>query len=124
MAVRGLVDLFAPDPAAEVLDVLEGVPGFVRERALVTATGGKMTRPCGEGWARLDLPRHATAVQAVYDPIVDVQPLKGLITVLVWYATEGHINGRNGGIVISQADRDELERVRGAYARVTTGTGS
>src|SRR5439155_16264608 len=47
-----------------------------------------------------------------------------LITVLVWYATEGHINGRNGGIVITQADRDELERVRAAYARITTGKGS
>ena len=37
-----------------------------------------------EGWARLDLPRHATAIQAVYDPIVDVEPLKDLLTVLVW----------------------------------------
>src|SRR5207302_584714 len=47
-----------------------------------------------------------------------------LITVLVWYATEGHVNGRNGGIVISQANRDELERVRAAYARITTAKGS
>ncbi len=43
---------------------------------------------------------------------------------LVWFATEGHVNGRNGGVVITQADRDELERVRAAYARITTGTGS
>ena len=49
---------------------------------------------------------------------------KDLITVLVWYATEGHVNGRNGGIVITQANRDELERVRAAYARITTGKGS
>src|SRR5207253_6906455 len=47
-----------------------------------------------------------------------------LITVLVWYATEGHINGRNGGIVISQANPDELERVRAAYGRITTAKGS
>jgi serine protein kinase len=124
MAVRGLADAFAPAPGVEVIDVLEGVAGFVRDRVRVTAAGGVMTRPCREGWARLDLPRHATAIQAVYDPIVDVQPLMDLITVLIWYATEGHVNGRNGGVVISQANRDELERVRAAYARITTGKGS
>ena len=70
------------------------------------------------------LPRHATQVRAVYDPLVDVEPLKDLITVLVWYATEGHLNARNGGLVITQANRDELERVRAAYARITTGKGS
>ena len=124
MAVRGLADAFAPAPGVEVIDVLEGIAGFVRDRVRVTAAGGVMTRPCREGWARLDLPRHATAVRAVYDPIVDIEPLKDLITVLVWYATEGHVNGRNGGMVISQANRDELERVRAAYARITTGKGS
>src|SRR5262249_17814823 len=54
----------------------------------------------------------------------DVQPLKDLLTLLVWYATEGHVNGSSGGIVIGQANRDELERVRGAYTRITTGKGS
>jgi serine protein kinase len=124
MALRRFDEAFAPAGVPEVLDVLEGVAGFVRDQVCVTAAGGKMTRPCPEGWARLDLPRHATAVRAVYDPIVDVEPLKDLITVLVWYATEGHINGRNGGLVISQANPDELERVRAAYARITTGKGS
>ncbi len=123
MAVRGLAEQFAGD-AFETVDVIEGAAGFVRAEACVTAAGGKMTKPCREGWARLDLPRHATAVQAVYDPIVEVQPLQDLITVLVWYATEGHVNGRNGGVVISQANRDELERVRAAYARISTGNGS
>ncbi len=123
MAVRGLGNLFAPD-GVETIDVLEDVPGFVRHVVRVTAAGGPMTKPCVEGWARLDLPRHATAVQAIYDPIIDVQPLKDLITVLVWYATEGHVNARNGGIVITQANRDELERVRQAYAHITTGKGS
>src|SRR5262249_39424635 len=80
--------------------------------------------PCRAGWARLDRPRPATAVRALYDPIVDESPLKDLITVLVWYATEGHVNGRNGGVVITQADPAELERVRAAYARITTGRGS
>ena len=121
MAVRALDAMFA-DPLATV-DILEGIPGFVREEAAVTATGGPMTKPCPAGWARLDLPRHATAVRAVYDPIVDVEPMKDLITVLVWYLTEGHVNGTKG-IVISQANRDELERVRQAYARITTGGGS
>ncbi len=122
LAVRQLGDAFVPDRAAEVLDVVEGIEGFVREEARVTAAGSKLTRPCPEGWARLDLPRHATAVRAVYDPICDVEPLKDLITVLIWYATEGHVNGRKG-IVISQANRQELERVAAAYARITTAQG-
>src|SRR5439155_23107685 len=111
------------DPLSGV-DVVEGVEGFVRDTACVRAAGGVMTRPCREGWARLDLPRHATEVRAIYDPVCEVEPLKDLITVLVWYATEGHVNGRNGGIVISQANRDGLERVRGAYSSITTGKGS
>jgi serine protein kinase len=73
---------------------------------------------------RLDLPRHATALRAVYDPTHDKDALKDLLTVLVWYATEGHVNGTNGGVVISQANPDELERVRAAYARICTATGS
>ena len=124
MAVRKLGGSFVAERPTDAIDVLEGVAGFVRDAVAVTAVGGRMTRPCEPGWARLDLPRHSTAVRAVYDPIVDVQPLKDLITVLVWYATEGHVNGRNGGIVITQADPAELERVRAAYARVTTGRGS
>jgi serine protein kinase len=124
MAVRGLSELFGPQGYVETIDILEGVEGFVRETVKVTASGGRMTRPCEPGWARLDLPRHATAIRALYDPIVDSEPLKDLITVLVWYATEGHQNGRNGGIVITQSNRDELERVRAAYSRITSGTGS
>ena len=124
MALRHLPEMFAPACGLEAINALEGIAGFVRDEVRVTASGGKMTRPCREGWASLDLPRHATAVQAVYDPLCDVQPLEDLITVLVWYATEGHVNGRNGGIVITQANRDELERVRAACARITTGKGS
>lgn len=125
MAMRGLAEEFAPAATAfEVIDLVEGVPGLVREEAAVTARGGVMTKPCREGWARLDLPRHATAIRAVYDPLVDVEPLKDLLTVLVWYATEGHVNGRNGGVVISQADRSELERVQAAYQRISTAKGS
>jgi serine protein kinase len=56
--------------------------------------------------------------------VTDEDALKDLITVLVWYATEGHGNARNGGIVITQADRAELERVQAAYANVTTARGS
>jgi serine protein kinase len=106
------------------VDVVEAIPGFVREEARAVAGGGVMTRPCRPGWARLDLPRHATEIRAVYDVEQDGLALKDLITVLVWYATEGHCNGRNGGIVITQADRDELERVRAAYGRISSAEGS
>ncbi len=126
LAIRSIPDsaLAATGAAAEAVDALEGVAGFVREGVAVCAGGGPMTRPSRPGWARLDKPRHATQIQAIYDPLTDEDALRDLVTVLVWYATEGHVNGRNGGIVISQANREELERVRGAYARVTTGRGS
>ncbi|MFL5364376.1 MAG: hypothetical protein ACJ781_02765, partial [Myxococcales bacterium] len=65
LALRRLPDLYAPERGIEVIDVVEGVEGFVRDTAAVTATGGMMTHPCRPGWAGLDLPRHATAVQAV-----------------------------------------------------------
>ena len=110
--------------AIETIDVVAGVPGFVRSGASVTARGGPMTRPCPDGWARLDMPRHATSIRAEYDPITDAEALKDLITVLVWYATEGHVNGTDRGIVISQADPAELERVRAASARISTAKGS
>src|SRR5205085_11099487 len=44
MAVRAMDAVFA-DPLATV-DVIEGIPGFVREECAVTATGGAMTKPC------------------------------------------------------------------------------
>jgi serine protein kinase len=122
MAARTL-PAFAPERAL-VVDALAGVPGFVRSDVRVAVGGGPMTRPCRPGWARLDLPRHATEVQALYDTARDADALKDLITVLVWYATEGHVNGGNGGIVISQADPKELERVRAAYAHISSGRGS
>ena len=122
MAVRRVAASFA-DPL-ECVDVAEGVAGFARAAARVTSAGGPMSRPSRPGWARLDLPRHATEVRAHYDPVIDAEPLKDLLTVLVWYVTEGHVNGSNGGIVISQANPAELERVRAAYARISTGHGS
>jgi serine protein kinase len=122
MAVRAL-SLPAAETAVTV-DALAAIPGFVRSEVRMVAGGGRMTRPCRPGWARLDLPRHATEIQAAYDLPRDEQALKDLITVLVWYATEGHVNGRNGGIVITQANRAELERVRAAYGRITSGRGS
>ena len=127
MALRRFDAAWTPPSGAarlDAVDVVADVPGFVREDALAVAGVGPMLSGVQAGWARLDLPRHATQVQAVYHPLWDADALKDLITVLVWYATEGHVNGRNGGIVISQANRDELERVRAAYARVTTGKGS
>jgi serine protein kinase len=72
---------------------------------------------------RLNKPRFATQVQSRY-PLEDPQPINDLLTVTAWYLTEGHVNRRNGGVVISQANRDELERVGSAYQRITTGKGS
>jgi len=121
MAVRSLNS--SESVSTDVVDVLVGIPGFVREEVAVTSAGGKLTKPCRAGWGRLDLPRHATAIRAEFDPVVDVAALKDLITVAVWYATEGHVNGRKG-VVISQADPVELERVRLAFANITTAKGS
>jgi serine protein kinase len=121
-AVRALDAPFVD--AVNAIDITDGIAGFVGATARVTTAGGPMTKRCRLGWARLDLPRHATQVRAVYDPLVDGSALKDLLTVMVWYATEGHLNTRNGGVVISQADPQELERVRQAYANITTGKGS
>jgi serine protein kinase len=120
MAVRALPDFVEKG----LVNALEGVPGFVGWEVRSVVGGVPMTRPSRPGWGRLNLPRHATEIQAIYDPDRDAQALKDLITVLVWYLTEGHVNGRNGGVVISQSDPKELERVRAAYARVSTAAGS
>nr|WP_052295046.1 serine/threonine protein kinase [Oscillochloris trichoides] len=124
MALRRLDAAFVADDAPALIDVVAGIAGFIGSKALTLADGQPITRPCQPGWARLDLPRHATAIRSQYHPLADAEALKDLITVLVWYATEGHVNGHNGGIVISQADRDELERVRAAYSRISTADGS
>jgi serine protein kinase len=110
--------------ATGVIDVVDGIAGFVGSEVRVAAGGGPMTRPCRPGWARLDRPRHATEIKALYDVVADADALKDLITVLVWYATEGHANPQVGGIVISQANPSELERVRAAYARISSGKGT
>ncbi len=122
MAIRELPAALA-DAIPSRVDVLESVPGFVDHTARMTANGGPITRPCRPGWGRLDLPRHATEVQGVYDLERDGERLKDLLTVLIWYATEGHTNDRNGGVVISQANPEELRRVGDAYARISTGKG-
>ncbi|WP_243090941.1 serine/threonine protein kinase [Thermus neutrinimicus] len=122
-AVRRIhVDL-ALKAEEELVDVVEGVDGFIREDVRAVVGSGPLTRPARPGWARLALPRHATEVRAVYHPLRDETALKDLLTVLIWYATEGHVNGKNGGIVISHADRNDLERVRRSYARITTAHG-
>ena len=124
MALRRFDQAFTSDDGPALIDIVAGITGFIGSDARTLADGGKVIRPCPPGWVRLDLPRHATAIRAVYHPIEDADALKDLITVLVWYATEGHVNGTNGGIVISQADPDELERVRLAYTRISTADGS
>src|SRR5439155_23257063 len=90
------IQSFAP-VGALFIDVAGAIPGFVTCETRIAAGGGPMTRPSRPGWARLGLPRHATETQSIYDVATDGAALKDLITVLVWYATEGHVNGRNGG---------------------------
>ncbi|MBI4365694.1 MAG: serine/threonine protein kinase, partial [Deltaproteobacteria bacterium] len=107
-----------------MIDVAQEIAGVIGHDVRIAEGGGVLTRPSQPGWVRSPLPRHATEFRATYDIGQDVACLKDLLTVLVWYATEGHINGENGGVVISQANPKELERVRQAYARITTASGS
>ncbi|MDQ3248401.1 MAG: serine/threonine protein kinase, partial [Chloroflexota bacterium] len=75
------------------------------------------------GWGRIAQPRVATQLRTEYST-QDAQSIKDLLTLIAWYATEGHVNWRNGGVVITQADKTELERVQAAYQRITTAQGS
>jgi serine protein kinase len=88
MAVRDLRGLAFE--GALVVNTAAAIPGFVGHETSIASGGGHITRPCRPGWVRLDLPRHATEIQAVYDTARDGAALKDLITLLVWYATEGH----------------------------------
>jgi serine protein kinase len=121
MAARRLRETWGH--VTEPFDVTAGVEGFIRHDALVLADGGPIIRPPREGWARLDRPRSSTAVRTEYHPLRDHDTLRDLITVLVWYATEGHRNG-GAGVVISQNDPTELERVRQAAQNISTAGGS
>lgn len=123
MALRRFDTAFETEPD-QVVNLAEGLGGLLDHTARQLADGSPLIKPPPSGWVRLDQPRHATAIQALYHPVHDAAALKDLLTVLIWYATEGHVNGTNGGIVISQADRSELERVQAAYTRITTAHGS
>ncbi len=76
-----------------------------------------------QGWARLALPRYATQVKIRYRLPQDERDLHALLSLIAWYVAEGHVNGDNGGVVISCADPEQLERLREAYQRITTGKG-
>ena len=123
MAIRQLGESFTSNPS-EIMDVVAGIDGFIYHDEPVLVGGGRLTSSARPGWAQLNLSRHATQIRAYYDPLVDVQPLKELITVMVWYATEGDVNGRNDGIVITHRDREELERVQQAYQNISSAKGS
>ncbi len=122
LGLRHLPTPLVPPP--RMVDVVEGIPGFAAEEELALALAARrFTRPIPPGYARLALPRHATALKARYHLPQDEEDLKALLTVLIWYATEGHGNARNGGIVISSANREELERVKAAYERISDAKG-
>lgn len=122
---------FYPEERHEVLAVRQ-LPPVPSELAILqlsipgTINGnGKRpyTVPAQPGWVRIDRPRAATQIRASYDT-GDEQSLNDLLTVMAWYITEGHVNGRNGGVVITQSDKVELERVQAAYRNITTARGS
>ena len=119
-----LAEAFLPSGLPETVDAAEGLPAFVGAEAVGVVGGGVMSKPPRPGWSRLERPRFATQIRTAFDPVIDVEPLKDLLTVLTWFATEGHVNGRNGGVVITQNDRAELERVRDCYARISDARGS
>ena len=123
MALRHPGIPIAPRERTQHIAPFAGIKGLVDHTCALTSSGGKLTKPCPQGWVRLDLPRHATAIKAEYDVINEPQAVRDLLTLLAWYTTEGHLNSHNGGIVISQDDRTELERVQAAYERITTAKG-
>ncbi len=75
------------------------------------------------GWARFALTRYATQVKIRYRLPHDADDLNALLSLIAWYVAEGHVNSDNGGIVISCTDPEQLERLRVAYQRITTGKG-
>ncbi len=69
------------------------------------------------------------AFRAVYD-VTNEKDVKALLKVMAWYAAEGHSvytdrpgreDSHRAGIVISNADKAELDDLRGAIDRVYTG---
>ncbi len=46
LAVRHLDATFEPDAEFDIIDVVMGVDGFVRDTVKQVSDGGKMTRPC------------------------------------------------------------------------------
>lgn len=121
LALRRLPTPLVPPP--RVVEVAEGAPGFVQDEELTLAVAARrLVRGAPPGYARLALPRHATLLKARYHLPEDGEDLKALLTVLIWYGTEGHTNG-NGGIVISSSNLEELERVKAAYERISNARG-
>ncbi len=126
MAVRRIAgDLVSGGAAVEPIDVAEGVEGLAREAVAVAPAGGARPARAGRsGRARHGLARDASGVRTVYDPIAGEAALRDLITALVWYAANGRVSERRGEIAIAAADRDELERVRAAFARIASAAAS
>ncbi|MBS1251857.1 MAG: hypothetical protein MAG451_00891 [Anaerolineales bacterium] len=122
---------FYPEERHEVLALRELPPVSLEEAELHLSIPGTINDDSNRaycvkaqpGWVRIDRPRVATQMRTVYD-LHDEQSLNALLTVTAWYVAEGHVNGRNGGVVITQSDEAELERVQGAYQRITTAHGS
>ena len=112
MAVRHISIVWTP--AREVKLEVEALVGGEDERWIVQPKAG---------WARLALPRYATQIKVHYRLPEDAEDLNALLTLIAWYVAEGHVNGDNGGVVISCSDPEQLEQIREAYQRVTTAKG-
>lgn len=68
---------------------------------------------------RPNKPRFHHSILAKYD--VNSEEIKSLLTFLVWYATEGHLS--ENGVVISQANKQELERVQECIQQISEAEG-
>ena len=77
------------------------------------------TKPVPYSHVRPKKPRFHHSILSQYE--ANSQEMKSLLTLLVWYATEGHCS--ENGIVISQANRESLERVQAAVQSISQAEG-
>jgi serine protein kinase len=121
MALRAMDYDFAAAGAPHAIDLGERIEGLEAEEVLVGAGAATPARP---GWARFWADRSGASVRVHYDPLCDVHATRDLLTVLVWSAALGE-TGKRAGVetAIEHPSRGELERVLGAFERISSDHG-